>query len=215
MDELELFVEELEKEFSICINQFNEIDNNYFVDFFSLNSADYTTWRLKVKKHIKTKYDKDDNAEILKMLDKTSISYNDKENIIGGLNFLRKQPLKNERAIVEGYGKEKKPKLEKTAPTFYIYNQNQASANVDMQINIYNVFESAKQSIEKSASLNEVQIKEALEKLNEIKLIILSKEGKETIWSKLGKFIIWTLDKAADVGIAFLTAIASGMSSLN
>ena len=88
-----------------------------------------------------------------------------------------------------------------------IYNSNK-NINTNTITNTVN-FNAVVQNIKDNESLTEEQTKEALQKIEELKLIYESKDSKKTKWDKVKPIMVWLADKSVDVGIAFLPLITS------
>lgn len=73
-----------------------------------------------------------------------------------------------------------------------------------VDVNISITFDAAREKIENMTALSETQIKEILEKINDIQKIVESSEPKHKKWNKLRDIIKWVADKGVDVGIALL-----------
>lgn len=76
------------------------------------------------------------------------------------------------------------------------------SNSVDVNISI--TFDSAREKIENMTALSEMQIKEIIDKINDIQKIVESTESKHKKWNKLRDIMKWIADKGVDVGIALL-----------
>lgn len=89
-------------------------------------------------------------------------------------------------------------KKEKTtiAINNYNTNNNTNSQNIDVDFSIE--IENAKHQIE-DACLSESQEKEVLEKIEELRRIIESKESKKTRWAKIKEFFKWVAEQGIQV----------------
>jgi len=76
------------------------------------------------------------------------------------------------------------------------------SNSVDINISI--TFDSAREKIENMTALSETQIKEIIDKIDDIQKIVESTESKHKKWNRLRDIIKWIADKGVDVGIALL-----------
>lgn len=88
-----------------------------------------------------------------------------------------------------------------------IYNNNK-NTNTNTITNTVN-FNAVVQNIKDNESLTEEQTEEALQKIEELKMIYESKDSKKTKWAKVKPIMVWLADKSVDVGIAFLPLITS------
>ena len=80
--------------------------------------------------------------------------------------------------------------------------ENKLTATQTQIVNIS--FEEVKRQIEDMTGLSEAETKEALDKIDEIKVVIESSETKKTKWQKIKPVLTWLADKSVDVGIAML-----------
>lgn len=88
------------------------------------------------------------------------------------------------------------------------------SINIVDSFNTFNInFEQAKITINQLTSVDDNLKKETLEKIDEIKNIVNERLPKKKKWDKLKSILIWTADKAVDVGLTLLPLICNGMSS--
>lgn len=87
---------------------------------------------------------------------------------------------------------------------------NDNSINIENKLNatqsqmITVTFEDVKKNIEEMTALSEIETKETLEKIDEIKNIIETEQSKKTKWQKIKPILVWLADKSVDVGIALL-----------
>lgn len=107
--------------------------------------------------------------------------------------------IKNRLIAFKNYGY-KNSKSVATDKSISIENTLTATQNQTVYIS----FEDVKQRIEAMTGLSEVETKEALEKIDTIKLIVESEDPKKTKWQKVKPILVWLADKSVDVGIALL-----------
>lgn len=166
---------------------------------------------LKVHKYMDSKYQSkintwglsqygwsDDLGFTYELIGESGISEN-LENMIGKLEGYKQDLDLRAYEIFNG----------KSSSGVKIYNNNKNSnSNTNTITNTVN-FNAVLQNIKDNESLTEEQTKEALQKLEELKTIYKSKDGKKTKWAKVKPIMIWLADKSVDVGIAFLPLITS------
>jgi len=68
-------------------------------------------------------------------------------------------------------------------------------------------FEEAKSKIRDMSALSDLETKETLDKIDEIKAIVELKDTPKTKWQKIKPILGWIADKSVDVGIALLPLI--------
>ncbi len=83
-----------------------------------------------------------------------------------------------------------------------ITNQNEFSSNVNIDINIE--YEKAKDKIDNNPNLSDEDVEELNNKLEELKIIIESKDNKRKKWNSAKSIFQFVMDKGFDVAIAFL-----------
>ncbi len=81
-----------------------------------------------------------------------------------------------------------------------INNTNNNSNSMNFNV----TFTYARSKIENMTSLAEKEIKEVLEKVDELEKIVESQERRSSKWEKASDIIKWIADKGVDVGIALL-----------
>lgn len=94
--------------------------------------------------------------------------------------------------------------------------RNGSTKNDNKSINIENIltanqsqnviisFEAAKKKIENMTALSADETKEIIEKIDELKSIIDSKDNKKSKWQKIKPVLVWLANKSVDVGMTLL-----------
>jgi len=80
--------------------------------------------------------------------------------------------------------------------------ENNLTSTQTQTINIS--FENVKRQIEDMTGLSDVETKDAIKKIDELKVIVESHEPKKAKWQKAKPILTWLADKSVDVGIAIL-----------
>lgn len=195
-------VNQMKRDIDKDINSIKDVLNNKNVEEM-----------LKVHKYMDSKYQSkintwglsqygwsDDLGFAYELIGESGISEN-LENMIGKLEGYKQDLDLRAYEIFNG----------KSSSGVKIYNNNKNSnsnTNTNTITNTVN-FNAVLQNIKDNESLTEEQTKEALQKLEELKIIYKSKDSKKTKWAKVKPIMIWLVDKSVDVGIAFLPLITS------
>ena len=79
---------------------------------------------------------------------------------------------------------------------------NNLTANQTQNVTLS--FEEAKQRIKNMTGLSDTETQEAIQKVEEIKVILESHESKKTKWAKIKPILLWIADKSVDIGTALL-----------
>lgn len=97
-----------------------------------------------------------------------------------------------------------KYKLEAALLGININVHNEVNLNIDSSVHLQINFDKVYQEITQMPSLSEIQKKETIEKIDEIKNIVQSPDERNAKWNKIKPILIWLADKSADIGIALL-----------
>jgi len=101
---------------------------------------------------------------------------------------------KLELFVAMGY----KNRYSEKIPQTIINNSN--SNNIDLSI----TFETAKKQVEEMSALTDSEVEEVLKKIDELKEIVTSKDGKTKKWENAKGIIKWIADKGVDIGLIIL-----------
>ena len=83
-------------------------------------------------------------------------------------------------------------------------NPADVTVNVNNTINVSITFEETRKKIEDMTSLTDEQTRDALDKIDEIEVIVKSDGTKKSKWEKIKPLLIWLADKSFDVAMTIL-----------
>lgn len=76
--------------------------------------------------------------------------------------------------------------------------------NVTTNVNVTITFEQVRSQIENMTSLTDDQMKDALEKVDEIESVVKGAGSKKSKWEKIKPILVWLADKSFDVAMTIM-----------
>lgn len=158
------------------------LDKNEKIDFFELSNMNICD-----NKKLK--------AIIINFKENRLIDYIDFKSYDGFNCAINDITLNGIKALEEGEFNE--------FPNFSVINSFNNTINISI--------DNATVTINNSNELSDIEKKEALNVIGEIKNILEERFSKKSKWDKLKKILVWTTDKTVDVGIAIIPLIAQAL----